>query len=123
MRTGKVSSYQVTQWLEQLRTTPLWLGLMTQDPYSVGDPLTAEVTGGSYARATVTFTRSNRVLLNSTVASFGYLPGGVTVTGVAVWDAAFNGNLRAYSPMDPTGFLAGGVITLGMGVLAIGVDA
>lgn len=76
----------------------LYVGLFTSDPGEAGGG--TEVSGGSYARQTITFTvtgsqasSSAAVEFPTATASWG------TITYAAVYDAASAGNLLAYGAL------------------------
>jgi hypothetical protein len=76
----------------------LYVGLFTSDPGEAGGG--TEVSGGSYARQTITFTvtgsqasSSAAVEFPTATASWG------TITHAAVYDAASAGNLLAYGAL------------------------
>lgn len=67
-------------------TTPIKVSLHTQDPTDTGT--VGEVTGGSYARQSVTFgAASAGVIANSGSVDFAGMPAG-TVTHVGLWDSS-----------------------------------
>lgn len=72
--------------------------LHTADPGSDGS---SEVSGGSYARQTVTWSAaSGGTLTNASSVEFD-VPGGVTVTHVGLWDSAgttFYGGIELSTP-------------------------
>lgn len=123
MRNGHISDYQAQHWLDVLSSVGLWYAAMSADPTVVGDPLAVEVVGGSYARVEGVFVRSGRSMLSDTPMVI-VVPGGSTVTGIALFDAAFNGNMRAYSPLPegPQSFQSGGTVIIAAGDFAVTID-
>lgn len=92
--TGTFSDYQASKFLDELQATDVWLALMSDDPMAALDPLTVELSGGSYARSAVSWSRPGpRLLRVANVATFAGLTAGQTVRHVSGFDAATNGNL------------------------------
>ena len=80
------------------RPTAWYIGLFTSDPGETGSG--TEVSGGSYARESVTFSVSNDTATNTAniefptaTASWG------TVSHAAVYDASTGGNIIAYAAL------------------------
>ena len=72
--------------------TTLYVGLVTSDPGEGGTG--TEVSGGSYARQTVTFTVSGNLASNTAAVEFPTASASWgTITYAAVYDAATGGNL------------------------------
>lgn len=72
--------------------TTLYVGLFTSDPGEGGTG--TEVSGGSYARQTVTFTVSGNLASNTAAVEFPTASASWgTITYAAVYDAATGGNL------------------------------
>lgn len=70
----------------------LYVGLFTSDPGEAGTG--SEVSGGSYARQTVTFTVTDNLASNTAAVEFPTATAlWGTVTYAAVYDAATGGNL------------------------------
>lgn len=70
--------------------TSLYVSLHTADPSGTG---ANEVTGGSYARQSVSFnSASSKATSNSADIDFAGMPA-VTVTHVAIWDASSGGTV------------------------------
>ncbi len=119
-RAGRVSDSQATRWLDDLiRATHI--GLSLQDPFSVADPLTVEVSAASYARAAVTWSRSGRLNRNSVALSWTGLPANTSLWGLTAWVGGTNGEFVAGMPYALT-LPTGGGFTLGVNGLYIGVD-
>jgi hypothetical protein len=84
------------------RPTAWWFALFTAAPSDTGGG--TEVTGGSYARASVTFTRSGtsptqvansaQVDFTTATASWG------TVTHIGIFTASTAGTMLAWAPLD-----------------------
>ena len=69
--------------------TSVYVSLHTDDPGQTG---TNEVTGGSYARQSVTFSAaSSKATANTADLLFASMPS-ATVTYVGIWDASTSGN-------------------------------
>lgn len=72
--------------------TTLYVGLFTSDPGEGGTG--TEVSGGSYARQTVTFTVTDNLASNTAAVEFPTASASWgTITYAAVYDAATGGNL------------------------------
>ena len=90
--------------------TTVYIALYTSDPTDADTG--TEVTGGSYARQSVTFgapsngtsTNSADVTFPTATASFG------TVTHIGIRDALTAGNLLYYTPLDVSKTIATGDI-------------
>ena len=84
----------------------LYLSLHTADPTDAGTG--AEVTGGSYARQTISFSApSGNACSNSTQVTFTGMPA-VTVTHVGIWSASTAGNLLFYGALTASKVVAAG---------------
>ena len=83
-------------------TTPttVYVALFTTDPTDAGSG--TEVSGGSYARTSVTFgAPSNGVSTNSADVTFPTATGSWgTVSHIGIYDALTTGNLLYYTPLD-----------------------
>lgn len=123
-RTGRVADDVAADWLTDLATRATHLTLMTADPFSVVDPLTVEVTSGTYARASVNWTQGVRLLRNANMLVWTGIPVSTSVAAIAAFDAAFNGNLVASSPITPALFYAvAGGLTIAVDDFFLGLDA
>jgi len=80
--------------------TTVYVGLYTTDPTDADTG--TEVTGGSYARTSVTFgAPSNGVSTNSADVTFPTATAGWgTVTHIGIHDASTSGNLLFHTPLD-----------------------
>lgn len=102
--------------------TTLYLSLHTANPDEDGSG--TEVTGGGYARQTVTFTTSGNTSTTSAAveyptatASYG------TVSHVGVWDASTAGNLLCYASLTSSKTIdTGDVFRVPAGDLDITLD-
>lgn len=86
--------------------TPIKLALVTAD----GNDSTAgtEVSGGSYARQTITFgAASSGSISNDSVVSFTGMPT-CTVVGIELWDSAGTPVRLAYGPLNASKSLTSG---------------
>lgn len=80
------------------RPTAWYVALHTADPTDTG--ATAEVSGSSYARTSVAFTRTGGQVVNTGAVTFPAATGsGYTVTHVSVWDASTSGNCLYQGPL------------------------
>lgn len=88
------------QWAGLLAGTPCYAGLHYNFP-STDDPLSSEVTGPSYTRASMSwsYTTSDRILVNSQEMSWVNLDQ-VTLIGVGVWDDPVAGDLLLFAQLD-----------------------
>ena len=87
-------------------TTPIKLALVTTN----GDDATAgtQVTGGSYARQTITFgAASAGAIANSAAISFAGMPA-ATVVGIELYDNAGTPKRLAYGPLTTSRSVAAG---------------
>lgn len=89
-----ISTYLANKWLDTLRNVSfgvatLYASLHMDDP---GDTGANEVSGGSYARRSVTLAAAaNKGTSNSAMLEWTNMPA-VTVSYVGLWDAATGGN-------------------------------
>ncbi|MFZ9767194.1 MAG: phage tail fiber protein [Candidatus Limnocylindrus sp.] len=100
----------------------LYVGVFTGAPGE--SDLGVEVSGGSYARQAVTFSRSGSVLTNTSAINF---PGATadwgTVISGGVFDAASSGNLLAKAALaSARTVLSGDILTISAGQLTISLD-
>lgn len=81
-------------------TTPIKLALVTAN--GSDSAAGTEVTGGSYARQTITFgSASSGQIANSTAISFTGMPA-CTVVGIEIYDSAGSPKRLAYGPLTNT---------------------
>ena len=80
--------------------TTVYVALFTSDPTDAGTG--TEVSGGSYARTSVTFgSPSNGVTTNSADVTFPTATASWgTVTHIGIYDASTSGNLLFHTPLD-----------------------
>jgi hypothetical protein len=101
----------------------VYVGLYTDDP---GEGNTGtEVSGGSYARTSVTFgAPSNGVSTNSAAVTFPTATGTWgTVTHIGILDASTSGNLLYHTPLDSSKSIASGdVFTISSGNLSVTLE-
>lgn len=99
------------------RPTAWHVGLFTSNPADDGSG--TEVTGGSYARVSATFTVSGDTASNSAAVEFAEATASWgTVTHVAVYDAATSGNLIAYAALDSSlAVSSGDIVRFAIGAL------
>lgn len=85
----------------------LYVALFTSDPGETGSG--TEVSGGSYARQTVTFTVTGNLASNTAAVEFPTATGSWgTITYAAVYDASTSGNLLAYGALTTSKTIASG---------------
>lgn len=105
------TDFSVTSW---------YVSLHTADP---GDTGANEVTGGSYARQSVSFAvASGGATENSTAVSFTNMPA-VTVTHVGIWNAATGGTFIIGGPLSsPLNVPSGGTVNFAIGSIDITLE-
>lgn len=102
--------------------TTLYVGLFTTDPGEGGTG--TEVSGGSYARQTVTFTVSGNIASNTAAVEFPTATASWgTITYAAVYDAVTGGNLLASGGLTTSKTISSGdVFRIPAGDLDITLD-
>ena len=90
--------------------TTVYVGLYTSDPTDANSG--TEVSGGSYARTSVTFgSPSNGVTTNSSAVEFPQATGSWgTVGWIGLLDASTSGNLLYHTPLDVSKTISSGDI-------------
>lgn len=90
--------------------TTVYVGLHTADPTDAGTG--TEVSGGSYARTSVTFgSPSNGASTNSAAVEFPQATADWgTVSHIGIWDASSSGNLLYHTALDTSKAIATGDI-------------
>ena len=104
------------------RPTAWYLGLFTTAPGEAGGG--TEVSGGSYARQSVTFSVSGNLATNTAALEFPVATADWgTITHVAVFDASTGGNQIAYAALSTSKTIAtGDVLRVPTGDLDITLD-
>ena len=98
----------------------LYLALHTADPTDAGSG--AEVTGGSYARASLTFgAASGGVSSNTNTGTYTNMPT-AAVTHIAIWDASTAGNLLYHTPITTINFNSGDGGTIAAAAITVSQD-
>ena len=100
--------------------TTVYVGLYTSDPTDANTG--TEVTGGSYARTSVTFgAPSDGVSLNSAAVEFPQATGSWgTVGWIGLLDASTAGNLLYHTPLDVSKVIASGdIFKIAIGSLSV----
>ena len=100
--------------------TTVYVGLYTSDPTDANTG--TEVTGGSYARTSVTFgAPSDGVSLNSAAVEFPQATGSWgTVGWIGLLDASTAGNLLYHTPLDISKTIASGdIFKIAIGSLSV----
>jgi len=98
----------------------VYLGLFTSDPTDANTG--TEVSGGSYARQSITFgAPSNGVSTNSAAIEFPQATGSWgTITHVAIRDALTTGNMLYHTPLDASKTIASGdIFRIAIGSLSV----
>lgn len=105
------------------RPTTWYIGLFTSDPTDTGSAGT-EVSGGSYARTSVSFTISGNEATNSAAVEFPEATGSWgTITHIGVMDASSAGNMIVHSALSASKTIASGdVFRINAGDLDITLD-
>lgn len=100
----------------------LYVALFTSDPGETGSG--TEVSGGSYARQTATFTVTDNQASNTAAVEFPTATGSWgTITYAAVYDASSGGNLLAYGALTTSKTIASGdVLRIPAGDFDINLD-
>ena len=120
---GRFSTYQASAWIDDLSDLTMHYGLAGSDPF-IGDPLAAEVIGGSYGRQLANFALAGATALEETqpVLFTGLVPG-VVIAAIMVFDARFAGNMiSAYVLADAVTLADGGSWGFGAGDYVMGLD-
>ena len=100
--------------------TTVYLALYTSDPTDADSG--TEVSGGSYARQSITFgAPSNGVSTNSAAIEFPQATGSWgTITHVGIRDALTTGNLLYHTPLDVSKTIASGdIFKIAIGSLSV----
>jgi hypothetical protein len=100
--------------------TTVYVSLWTSDPTDAGSG--TEVSGGSYARTSVTFSApSNGATTNSADVIFPTATAGWgTVGWIGINDAATSGNLLYHTPLDESKIIAtGDILKIATGNLSV----
>lgn len=100
--------------------TTTYLALYTSDPTDADTG--TEISGGSYARQSITFgAPSNGVSTNSAAIEFPQATGSWgTITHVAIRDALTTGNMLYHTPLDASKTIASGdIFRIAIGSLSV----
>ena len=93
------------------------ISLHTGDPGTTGAD---EVTGGSYARQSVTWAAASGGVKSNSAQLVFQVPSGTTITHVGGWDASTSGNFRGGGPLAQSqAFATSGSYTIEVGDLDI----
>lgn len=98
----------------------VYVGLHTADPTDAGSG--TEVSGGSYARTSVTFgSPSNGTSTNSAAVEFPQATGSWgTVSHIGIWDASSTGNLLYHTALDTSKTIeTGDIFKIASGSLSV----
>jgi len=118
------TTYLDNRVLTYITSTTLYLGLFTANPGNTGSQ-TSEVTGGGYARQSITFSsissgstsNSSAIIFPTSTASWG------TITYFAVLDSLTNGNMLFYVAVPTSRTIASGqVLTVNINGITITVS-
>ena len=97
---GRASDYLVGKWLDVISSKTCFAGLNTNSA-DQSQMLANEMTGSSYARAQIQWTKYSRYYLNANTLVWSGLPSFSVIQAVSVWDAAWNGHLLFSCPVVP----------------------
>ena len=100
--------------------TTVYVGLHTADPTDAGSG--TEVSGGSYARTSVTFgSPSSGTSTNSAAVEFPQATGSWgTVSHIGIWDASSTGNLLYHTALDTSKTIeTGDIFKIASGSLSV----
>ena len=100
--------------------TTVYVGLHTADPTDAGSG--TEVSGGSYARTSVTFgSPSNGTSTNSAAVEFPQATANWgTVSHIGIWDASSTGNLLYHTALDTSKTIeTGDIFKIASGSLSV----
>lgn len=121
-RAGKIADYLVNQWVAQMLGISTFIGLANGDPYATGNPSSLEPAQGTYARASITYAQSGRLLSNANALLWVGIPSGFNVAWLTAYDAAANGNLLYACPYTDGIYDSQGTLTIPIGGFATGFD-
>lgn len=125
MTDGSFGPWLISRWLTDLVGIPAWAGLHFSSPLVAVDALATEVQGDRYARQPLRWTGDmpRRVLRSANLLRWPVLPPMSRIYAVAVWNAAYNGDLLGVCPLDtPLDFPAGGSYKVDPGQLFLAID-
>lgn len=129
MAVGRFADRITQAWLGGPQLPPMinmehWGALMVNDPFTTSDPLSVELLGAAYRRPQIIFEQVSQVLRNTNFFSWMGIPPQSRITGVAGFDAPYNGNFSWYFPLDePLDFPAGGRWDIATHDLYLGIDS
>lgn len=121
---GRIAPDDVTELLNHwYARSKLYAALMFGDPFLVSDPLSVEVLGDAYRRPLLVLQTVDQVLRNPAALTWAVQPM-TRVSGIAGFDAAFNGRPRFYTPLPkPLDYPTGGNVVFPARELYVGIDA
>lgn len=124
MRGGRIADWLAAEWLADFRGRPCWLGLASEDPEVVTDPLTVEVGGSVYRRPPIVWLFSERLLRNRDPLTWLGLPVMTRIVALVGFDAPFNGRYVFTRLLPaPIDLPAGGSYTVPARELFFGIGA
>lgn len=123
MAYGRMSTYQTSKWVGELSEVGLWFALCASDP-NLGDPLAAEIVGGTYVRPKAQFALASGTVLEQTLpVRFAGIAPNTVIVAVMVMDDAFVGNMVSSYILDDTVVLDdGGSWSFAAGDYVMGLD-
>jgi hypothetical protein len=102
--------------LEELADAAIYISLHTADPGSTG---TSEVTGGTYARKSITWAAASSgaiALSNQPVLD---VPAGTTITHIGLWSAVSGGTFYGGDDITSEAFVSAGTYRVDSGSVTI----
>lgn len=130
MDQGSFSISVIEEWMDSIEDAEKHMALFSADPWSVADPTTVEIIGGTYARQESLWLRSDvrAITLDAALVWRSLVPG-TTVAAVGAFDDPFAGRLLFRSMhLDESGnpapiaYPSGGTHTLAAGEYVVGID-
>ena len=120
---GRFAPSVIEGWMDEVDSASKWMALFANDPLA-GDPLAAEIIGGTYARQLGVWARTSpgALTLDAGLLWRSLVPGTV-VYAVGAFDAAFNGNLLFRDMLVlPKTYPTGGTFSLAADEWVVGID-
>lgn len=127
---GRFSRYQVARWIDTLEDRTLYMSLFTSDPFSLANPLAAELIGPSVVRQQSIWERESPFALRlANDVFFSAIPQETTIVAIGAFDKEVNGNLlfrdlisRNGRTPSPEIYSAGGSYVIPAGEMVLGID-
>lgn len=114
------SDVLITESLNLIKNDTPFLALHTANPGPTGSG--SEVSGGGYARLSVTFgSIAGGQMANTSAVTFSSLPN-AAVTHFAIRDAVTGGDLKVYGPITSTVVVSGDQIQFPIGSIVVNLS-